>query len=133
MDTTALLEKRVALLEEILEVTRQQPALLAQEDINPLLDNIGRRQELIDSLEELTRALPEGFESAGGRHGELNRRARELYGQISAQDRQNETAAQSRMEEIKAQMRKLRDGKTAFGGYEKIIKDPGSTYFDKRQ
>lgn len=127
------LKQRNDLLEQVLDITQKQPALIQNEDTDLLLDNIARRQRLIDALLELTKDLPE--ESRRARDAEcaaLDERARATQAEIMRQDQINEKAAQTRLENIKAQLRKLRDGKTAFSGYEKIGGDPGATYFDKK-
>ena len=128
------LKKRNGLLEQVLEVTSRQPALIAGEETDLLLENLAQRQELIDALVELTNGLPE--ESRRARDPEcaaLDRQSHEIYAQISGQDQQNETRAQARLDEIKLNLRRLKEAKTAFNGYEKVVNDPGATYFDKRK
>lgn len=129
-----VLKQRNSLLEQILELTRMQPALIQSENTDQLLDNIAQRQKRIDALSELTKDLPE--ESRRARDPEcaaLDGQARALQSEILSQDQTNEGTAQKRLEDIKTQLRKLRDGKTAFSGYEKIGGDPGATYFDKKK
>lgn len=130
----AALKQRNELLEQVLEITRKQPDLIEGEETELLLDNIARRQRLVDTILELTSDLPE--ENRRSRDPEcfaLDRRSHEIYAQIAEQDKTNELAAQARLDDIKERLRAIRDGRTAFTAYEKAGGDPGATYFDRKQ
>ncbi|MCL2030067.1 MAG: flagellar protein FlgN [Oscillospiraceae bacterium] len=128
------LKERNDALRQIWEITREQPALIEGEETERLLENIARRQNLIDTLVKLTDGLPE--ERRRARDPEcaaLDQESHELYTRIAEQDKTNENTAQARLDDIKERLRALRDGKTAFTAYEKAGGDPGATYFDKKR
>ncbi|MDR0310679.1 MAG: hypothetical protein LBJ21_03730 [Acidobacteriota bacterium] len=129
-----VLKKRNGLLEQVLDITRKQPALIEAEETDQLLQNIALRQNLLDELAALMEGLPE--ENRRARDPEcsaLDRTSHEIYAMIAEQDKTNENAAQARLDDIKTRLRAVRDGKTAFTAYEKAGGDPGATYFDKKR
>lgn len=120
--TTELLKEREALLNAVLELTREQPGLLSGEDYaDGLLANIARRQELIDRIEGLGDGLPPPSPEE-----------KRLLADIERQDGINQKLAAGRMEELREKLRRNKDGLTSLRGYEQRG-DVGAVYFDRQK
>lgn len=132
MNDIECLQKRLELLKKILTITAEQPALIAGDDMDNLLDNVERRQHCIDELSELAKSLsPAAADSAQCRA--LNDEALKLLSEIKKKDEANEKLASARIEDLKTKMKLAKDGKTTFSGYGKIVSDVGATYFENKR
>ena len=110
--------KTIALIKEILELTREQPSLIAgDEPADGLLENISRRQRLMDTLNALNEPLS----------GE----AEALLREIETQDKINEALLKARMFELRDRLQKSKDGLTAVRGYERAGESDEALYFNK--
>lgn len=53
--------EKIALLQKILEFTRQQQVAISSNSLNSLLDNIRSKQEIIDEIDSIDRSFYEDF------------------------------------------------------------------------
>jgi hypothetical protein len=123
-----ILEKRNAVLEELLALSRCQPDL--SDDGAPIEDYLAKRQAHVDEVVAISRSLPDPLPPQAAA---LQERGIELHLQIIQQDKENEAAMKDVIERLREQIKKVKDGKTAFKGYEGPLPDAGATYFDKKR
>lgn len=131
---TQLKRKRDLLL-EVLTITQAQPQIIADEDTDTLLGNIGKRQMLIDELDAIQAEMPDRETLRGSPEClDLVTEVNGILKEIEAQDAQNERAALARMEELRGQIRKVNDGKKTFAGYESVgANQIGGIYINKQK
>lgn len=131
-----LLEGKMEIMRKILELTKKQPALMAQDDVtNDLMNNIQKRQELIDALDAIQARVPDmDMIRQDAECARMAADAQQLLIDIQKQDKLNEETALNKMEELREQLRKAKEGQTTFRGYEgSTSRDIGAIYFDKKK
>ncbi|MCL2003901.1 MAG: flagellar protein FlgN [Oscillospiraceae bacterium] len=114
------MEKLLAILTEIEQLTLAQRGLIAQGDLSALAENLERKEGLIQALGELPPASPGG-------------EARALLERIAAAESENVKLARDEMKNLRALMKKTREGKTTVRGYDALSSGVGATYIDKKQ
>ncbi|MDR0249168.1 MAG: hypothetical protein LBI44_05880 [Oscillospiraceae bacterium] len=126
-----LMRERNALLEQLLRLTRQQPEMTDSDTAHEELARwMAKRQQLMDALTKLNDRMPDTLPDD---LQPLQADGTALYLQIVQKDRENEQKLKERISDLQEQLRRVKDGKTAFHGYEHTVPDPGATYYDKKQ
>ncbi|MCL2085145.1 MAG: flagellar protein FliT [Oscillospiraceae bacterium] len=127
------LGRKRELLNQILDITERQAAVIEAEDTDALLTCISKRQNLIDELDAIQADLPSREALLGD--GECVAMIGEINGileNIQANDARNEQAALNRMEELRSQLRKVNEGRKTYGGYETTgVNRIGGLYINK--
>lgn len=138
------LEEKASLLAEIAEVTAEQTALIGLEDINPLLDNIERRQRLIDRINELDIGVADAANEMGqpqdtpqwaaltDKLAALNERMRSKLEAIQENDRHNEQLATQQLQSFQNELRTLHQGARSVNAYSSIPQSAEGRYIDKK-
>lgn len=61
LDLIGLNKRKAELLDEIFEITRHQKVSISTNSLNSLLDNIKKKQEVMDSIDSIDRSFYSGF------------------------------------------------------------------------
>lgn len=130
-----IISQKRDLMANILTLTKEQPVLIDAETMDGLLDNIARRQKLIDKIDLLDKEL----ETADFKEAEPGSETARILGgihsilqEIVAQDKKNEEQATLRMSELRAQLKNLQEGHKRSSAYMNEGDVP-AVYFDKQK
>lgn len=127
------LKRKHELLLKVLELTRLQEELILNDNTDELLSNIGKRQGLIDELDEIQAELPDKDSLKNNTDClQLITVVNSVLNQIQEQDTKNEQAALLRMDALRDQLRKVSEGRKTITGYDNANKvDVSGIYINK--
>lgn len=139
----ALYEKKLAHLNEIAELTNGQIPLMESDDVQGLMDNIEKRQNCIDAIDQLdtqVAALAETQKKDKTQQAEKAQRLEELkhkiatvLGIIQQQDRANELMATAKLQGYKGIVRQNNDSRKTLDQYGRPPVNTDGTYFDLKK
>ncbi|GHV09935.1 hypothetical protein FACS1894217_15010 [Clostridia bacterium] len=129
------LARKSELLTEILTLLRSQQALIEAEDTDELLTSIAKRQKLNDSLDEIQAELPDRETMrANPRCLELITATNATLKAIEEQDAKNERIGVERMDAMRAELRRVNEGRKTYDSYEATGSNQiGGIYINKKK
>jgi hypothetical protein len=113
-------DKTLAVLTEIEELTLAQRGLIGLDDKSALEQNISKKEALIQTLKDMP-PLPPSDEAIG------------LMGRIAVAERENIGAAKGEMENLRTLIKKAQEGMTTVRGYDALSSGVGATYIDRKR
>jgi hypothetical protein len=113
-------EKILAVLTEIEQLTLAQRGLIGLDDNSALEQNLARKEVLIQTLGEFPDFIPDS-----GTRALLNR--------IADAERENIQAARDALGLLRGSMKKTQEGMTTVRGYDPLSSGIDATYIDKKQ
>jgi hypothetical protein len=127
------LERKRDLLNQVLQITGEQTEIIESEDTDALLTSIGNRQKLIDQLDAVQAELPDREALRANQQCiDLVNEIKVILKVIQEHDARNEKAARERSDALRAQIKKINDGRKTFGEYEGRGSDKiGGLYINK--
>lgn len=139
-------EKKITLLENLLDITKQQKILISSNSLNALLDNIHKKQEVMDEIDRIDRNFYVDFMKTKEilQISTIDQINAEEYPQvirlkstiemilkileeIEVLDRENVSDVKSEIEKVKGDMRQVQRHKKVFESYGNIVNTYGTS------
>lgn len=135
---SALLSEARQYLDQFLEITRAQTALITAEDIDPLTENLELRAQILDKIDALSpelNRLTAAYQArpADAAIEDLRRQISRILKEINEIDHKNQAAARERMEFFQAEMRRAGETRKGVGAYLMSAEVFTAEFVDERQ
>lgn len=132
LDLIAKLEKKQALLHDMLDSTNAMGRMAREGNVQALSNEADRRQKIIDEIDTVDDALAK--EEGNASKGRQTREAiQQLLYKIAAADRQVRTDAQYKKKELGEKLRGVKQTKKGIEGYASPFVKKGSIYIDAKK
>lgn len=129
-----LLTEQLRLLQEFLQITTAQTALIEGENMDALNENLELRAQLIEKIERLRPQLTAQKSGATDRPVMgLQEQISRILQEISEINDNNQAAMRERMDFLQAEMRRTGDTRKGLSAYIKGAEVFDAEYFDERK
>jgi len=135
MDLIAKLEKKQALLQNMLESTKAMKNMVREDDISALGEEAERRQQMMDEVDALDVMIPRGkkYDTYSAREQRVAKEIELILTEMAETDREIRTTTQSKRDEFGAQLKNVKQQKKGIKGYKAQFSQEGSVYFDAKK